>query len=491
MNLAAARDREPDPILGRHRGEFVRIRPAPGIAAEQHALAAGIEAGARIRDLTDGKVCVGDPAEDALVLFPKTAAELQSRLDHGRIGNGVDGGFHRSGDVDGKLTQDRERQSANAPVGPRLLDHCATAEIFERDGHAVLVLMDRRDFASVPDCVWDLPGERLADPTHAADRLEHRRLEVVEGKVLQAAPKAGRQEIMQLNGLAVQRLPGQTAAGVPGVASERRRHVARLVTKVVVKRAEGTQRFEEDLLVFFGDCFVKRALMGRLGQKFGNRALEVGLDLANPLRLPPESRGRMKVGVVIELNERLDRNAEPAAVIENGVVVVRDPPWPRIEIEAVVEQAPLRGAAELGVRIAAPDRPVSTAGATVVFQDVDLVAGLAEFERSRHSGKPGAQDDDRRARRIALELDRAPIGRLRSDPQARHRLIHRGTASGCPDQRQEIAAPRLGARRFIHGVCHDFEMVLLKACGTAAATICYPNPMVQHDAEAMRKRARF
>ena len=66
------------------------------------------------------------------------------------------------------------------------------------------------------------------------------------------------------------------------------------------------------------------------------------------------------------LNERLERNAKPAAVIEDGMVVVRDPPRPRIEIEAVVEPAALRGAAELGIRIAAADRPVSTSGATPV-----------------------------------------------------------------------------------------------------------------------------
>ena len=106
--------------------------------------------------------------------------------------------------------------------------------------------------------------------------------------------------------------------------------------------------------------------MGRLRQKLCNRPLEVGLDLPNPLRLAPECRGRMKIGIVIELNERLERNAKPAAVIEDGMVVVRDPPRPRIEIEAVVEPAALRGAAELGIRIAAADRPVSTSGATPV-----------------------------------------------------------------------------------------------------------------------------
>src|SRR5271157_3318613 len=149
----------------------------------------------------------------------------------------------------------------------------------------------------------------------------------------------------------------------------------------------------------------------------------------------------MKIGVVIELNERLERNAKPAAVIKDCMVVVRDPPGPRIEIEAVVEHAALRWASELAIGVATPDRPVSTSGAVIVLQDLDPVADLAELERRRHSREPGAQNDDGRALRIALELDRAAIGRLGGETEARHRLIHRSPAGARPDQREQIAPP--------------------------------------------------
>ena len=89
------------------------------------------------------------------------------------------------------------------------------------------------------------------------------------------------------------------------------------------------QRLEQDLLILLRHRLVERALPGRLGQKFGDRPFEVRLDLADALRLAAESLGRMQIGIVIELNERLERDAEPAAVIQDRMVVVGNPPGPR------------------------------------------------------------------------------------------------------------------------------------------------------------------
>src|SRR5208283_4362045 len=162
------------------------------------------------------------------------------------------------------------------------------------------------------------------------------------------------------------------------MASERRGHVAGLVTKVVVKRAKGAQRLEQNLLIFFRHRFIERALTAGLREEFCDRPLEVRLDLPNPLGLAVEGRGRVKIGIVIELNERLESNAKPATVIENCMMVVRDPPRPRIEIKAVVEHAVLRGAAEFSVGIATPNRPVSPSGTGIVL-------GGCEFFRSLNS----------------------------------------------------------------------------------------------------------
>src|SRR5208337_4830406 len=149
--------------------------------------------------------------------------------------------------------------------------------------------------------------------------------------------------------------------------------------------------------IFFRHRFIERALTAGLREEFCDRPLEVRLDLPNPLGLAVEGRGRVKIGIVIELNERLESNAKPATVIENCMMVVRDPPRPRIEIKAVVEHAVLRGAAEFSVGIATPNRPVSPSGTGIVFQELDLVSDPAEFEGGRHPSESGAQNDDGRA----------------------------------------------------------------------------------------------
>jgi hypothetical protein len=59
----------------------------------------------------------------------------------------------------------------------------------------------------------------------------------------------------------------------------------------------------------------------------------------------------MQQGVVIELDERLERNAEALAVIEQRAMVIGNPPWPGIDIEALLELAGLLEAAEFGERI--------------------------------------------------------------------------------------------------------------------------------------------
>ena len=47
-------------------------------------------------------------------------------------------------------------------------------------------------------------------------------------------------------------------------------------------------------------------------------ALKIGLDVANALRLAAERRRGVEQGVVIELDERFERDAEPLAVIEQA-----------------------------------------------------------------------------------------------------------------------------------------------------------------------------
>src|ERR1044071_4494685 len=106
-------------------------------------------------------------------------------------------------------------------------------------------------------------------------------------------------------------------------------------------------------------------------------AVEIRQHVAETLRLAAERVLRVQIGVVIDLDERLESNPQPLAVIKNAVMVIRDAPRSRIEIEPRVELAGLLETAELGVAVAAAQRPGAAAGAVVVFEDLHLVAGLA------------------------------------------------------------------------------------------------------------------
>src|SRR5579863_545977 len=453
MDLGAACEGDLDALGRRHRREFVGIRPAEKIGAEQYAPAAKIITGTRIGNLPDRQVGVGDSAENMLVLFPEASPELQSDLDRAGIGNRVDCHLHRAGNVDGDLAQHGQRQGADAPVGLRLLHASSRREVLVRDDDAALVLLDRGRLGAVANDIRQLAGEGLADPAHAADRLEHRRLKVVIEKILQAAPQARGENVMERHRLAIDRLGAKAAAWVLRVTAEIRGFVARSVAKILVEAAMGAQRLEQNLLIFFRHIIVERALPRRLGQELGDSALEISPDLADALRPAAKGLGVMQKGVVVELNEGLERDAELATIVQKRVVMVRDAPGPWIEVEAVVEVAALGRAAELRVDIAAAKRPVPTAGAGIIFKDLNLVSGAAEFVGSGHPGKASAQYDDGGAFWIAFERDRPAIGRLGRKAETGHRLVRGRRAGGRADQCEETA-PADGRPRPID---HDDE----------------------------------
>ena len=121
-------------------------------------------------------------------------------------------------------------------------------------------------------------------------------------------------------------------------------------------------------------------------------ALKIGLDVANTLRLAAERIRGVEQGVVVELDEGFERDAEALAVIEQGAVMIGNSPGTRIEIEAFLKAAGLCRAAKFGKTVAAAQRPVASAGTAVEFEDLDLVAGCAQFERGRHAREARAED---------------------------------------------------------------------------------------------------
>ena len=99
--------------------------------------------------------------------------------------------------------------------------------------------------------------------------------------------------------------------------------------------------------------------------------------------LPSNAVDRMQERVVIELDERLERDPEPAAVIQNCVMMIGNAPRSRIDVEAGIELAGLGRPAEFGIDVAAPERPVASAGTEVEFEDAD-----ADTPRARVRSPP-------------------------------------------------------------------------------------------------------
>ena len=213
---------------------------------------------------------------------------------------------------------------------------------------------------------------------------------------------------------------------------------------MLVERAPAAQRLEQDLLVLLGHGIVEMALIGGLAEQLGDAAVEIGGDCAIALRLAAERVVRVDIGVVIDLNERLERDFEALAIIEQRAVVIGNAPRAGIDVEAGIEGAILREAAELDIAVAAAQGPAPPAGAPAIFEDLHFVAGLAQLERRHHAGKPGAENQHRGALRIAVEAERSLVVGGRRVSQAGHRLIHRTGARRRADQREEIAPAQRG-----------------------------------------------
>lgn len=98
----------------------------------------------------------------------------------------------------------------------------------------------------------------------------------------------------------------------------------------------------------------------------------------------------------------------------------------------------LRGTAQLGIAVAAAQRPVPSVGAVVVFKQLHAVAGLAQLEGGAHAGQPGTENQDRRPLGVAIQLQRAFEIGFGRHAQAAHRLIHHRAAGGHTDARQQL-----------------------------------------------------
>src|SRR5262249_20247169 len=135
-------------------------------------------------------------------------------------------------------------------------------------------------------------------------------------EILQIAPQPRFEDFRQADWFAGDRRRHKSAAGTLGIAAPIRGNRARLVGVAIVKRAPRFERQQENLLVFRRNRFIKLALRRHFSEQLGNRALKIRIDGANTLRLSLERARGVQNGVVIELDERLERDIEAFAVIE-------------------------------------------------------------------------------------------------------------------------------------------------------------------------------
>src|SRR5262249_4814757 len=159
----------------------------------------------------------------------------------------------------------------------------------------------------------------------------------------------------------------------------------------------------------------------------------------------------VQIGVVVDLDERFEADAQALAIIEDTLVMIRNPPWSGIEVEVLVETAGLLEAAELGKAVAAAQGPTASARAVVVFEDLHLVSDLVQLERRDETSTPRPEDQDGGPLRVPLEPDRPPIARLGREPQGGHGLIHRGASGGGADHGEQTPATHRCCGLFGHG----------------------------------------
>ena len=85
-------------------------------------------------------------------------------------------------------------------------------------------------------------------------------------------------------------------------------------------------------------------------------------------------------------------------------MVIRNAPWPRVQIKPVSEIAVLDGTAEFRIAIAAPDRPGPPARAIVVLEHLHLITRVPQLEGRDEAGHARAEHENPRSFGCAVEV---------------------------------------------------------------------------------------
>jgi hypothetical protein len=299
--------------------------------------------------------------------------------------------------------------------------------------------------ASWEDRRVDVADERVRDRVHAANGLEHRALLFEARDRSKRAPGVRLQDVAKLvGGGFLARSRTDARAGVDLVAAAVRADVGHVVGREIAFTA---QVREEQLLVARTKGLVERTLLDTLGQHLGRLAADVRGDLLLANRLGgerPFGPAEVHEGVVVVVDEDLERHPELLGVMQHGLVMVGEPPRTVVDVEPVVEVAGLGRPAELGKGKSLPGRLAASARERARLKQHDLVAGVRQFVGRRESGDPRAQHDDLLAGAAAGQGGRRRVGRLDAEPQRAHTRQEQGGAADGAEALQERSARQRG-----------------------------------------------
>jgi hypothetical protein len=122
--------------------------------------------------------------------------------------------------------------------------------------------------------------------------------------------------------------------------------------------------------------------------------MEVSLYFTKALRLAAEMAARVHVGVVVDHDERLERDVEPPCVRQHAAMMVRNAPRPGIDVEPGIELAALRLPAHLGINVPAAQGPCTATDTIVVIEHLHAIARIAQFERGEQPRPARTEHDD-------------------------------------------------------------------------------------------------
>src|SRR5690625_3199429 len=339
VHLAAVVKRPLDALFRRHARNLVRDVAAVRVRAEHHTLLFE-EVVVRVGNLGDRQVGARNTTVNAVVFLPEAALELQPHLGGGSVRNAGDCFLESGAEVGADLAEDGQRNRADAVVARRLF-HFTGIEVLVTHAHLTVVLTDFGDFGAVADQVTDLAFEACGNPVHPAHGLEHRE-GLVAPFAAKCAPGFALQEVLE-------RLRGARNTG-PVAGTHVFVVTPAAATRVLVVAVECTPRaqgLEQALPVFAGEFLVERTLTGGLGQQLGGVTHEVGRDRHAGNGFAVVVAGAVNQGVAVVVDENLQVHSEPAAVIKQCLVTVRNAPRAGVEVLAILEVHVLHGSAQL------------------------------------------------------------------------------------------------------------------------------------------------